>query len=149
MKSMFPEPVATDDYLATYGALFIHCGVTAMGNPGPTDTHPLHGELPNARYQQAALIAGTDADGPFMALSGLYRHTVAFKHNYTAEPILKLHANSSRIQLELTVRNLKRTPMELMYLAHINFRPVDYGVLVDTTSRSPDRIRIRPAAPDA
>jgi hypothetical protein len=43
-----------------------------MGNPGPMDTHPLHGELPNARYQQAALVAGTDADGPFMALTFVF-----------------------------------------------------------------------------
>jgi hypothetical protein len=149
MKSMFQEPLATDDYLSTYGAFFIHCGVTAMGNPGPTDTHPLHGELPNARYQQAALVAGTGADGPFMAVTGLHRHTVAFKHNYGAEPTVKLHANSSRIHLDLTVRNLKHTPMELLYLAHINFRPVDDAILVDTASRLPDRIRIRPAAPDA
>ena len=28
----------TQDYLATYGAFFIHCGATAMGNPGPHDT---------------------------------------------------------------------------------------------------------------
>ena len=149
MKSMFAEPVATDDYLSTYGAFFIHCGVTAMGNPGPTDTHPLHGELPNAPYRQAALVTGTDTDGPFMALTGLYRHTVAFKHNYTAEPTVRLHANSSRLSVELTVRNLKHTPMELMYLAHINFRPVDDAVLVDTASRSSNRIRIRPAAPNS
>jgi hypothetical protein len=103
----------------------------------------------DALYHQAALVAGTDADSPFMALTGIYRHTVAFKHNYTAEPTVKLHANSSRVQVELTVRNLKHTPMELMYLAHINFRPVDGAVLTDTASRSSDRIRIRPAAPDA
>jgi hypothetical protein len=149
MTSMFPEPVATDDYLSTYGAFFIHCGVTAMGNPGPTDTHPLHGELPNARYQEAALVAGSDADGPFMALAGAYRHTVAFRHNYKAEPTVKLHAGSSRIEVDLTVRNLKRTPMELMYLAHINFRPVDNALLIDTVPAARDRIRIRPGPPEA
>src|SRR6266404_4844392 len=44
MRSMFDEPVATEDYLKTYGAFLIHCGATAMGGPGPTDKHPLHGE---------------------------------------------------------------------------------------------------------
>jgi hypothetical protein len=103
-----------------------------MGNPGPTDTHPLHGELPNAHYQQAALVAGSDTECPFMALTGLYRHTLAFKHNYSAEPMVKLHANSSQVQLELTVAPETHTPMELMYLAHINFGPVDDAVLIDT-----------------
>jgi hypothetical protein len=149
MKSMFAEPVATADYLSNYGAFFLHCGVAAMGNPGPTDTHPLHGELPNAQYQQAALVAGSDAKGPFMALTGTYRHTVAFRHNYIAEPTVKLHANSSRLELALNVRNLKRTPMELMYLAHINFRPIDDAVLVDTVATSPGRLRVRPAPPGA
>ncbi len=53
MKSMFTQPVSTTDFLATYGAFFVHCGVTAMGVPSPDDSHPLHGELPNAAYQQA------------------------------------------------------------------------------------------------
>src|SRR5262245_40923315 len=35
MGSMFDGPLATQDYLANYGAFFIHCGVTAMGNPAP------------------------------------------------------------------------------------------------------------------
>ncbi|HEV2123974.1 MAG TPA: DUF4432 domain-containing protein, partial [Chloroflexota bacterium] len=53
MKSMFEEPRDTGDYLQTYGGFLIHCGVTAMGVPVAGDTHPLHGELPNAPYQQA------------------------------------------------------------------------------------------------
>ena len=50
MRSMFPEPRATRDYLGNYGAFLLHCGATAMGNPSREDTHPLHGELPNAPY---------------------------------------------------------------------------------------------------
>ena len=96
-----------------------------MGNPGATDTHPLHGELPNAPFRDAQLIVGRDADGAFMALTGTYRHTVAFSHNYVATPVVRLTAGSSRIRLDLSVRNLRHTPMELMYLAHVNFRPVD------------------------
>ena len=132
MGSMFEEPVDTDDYLSNYGGFFLHCGATAMGNPGPDDRHPLHGEMPNARYQRAELLIGSDEDGPFMGLAGSYRHTVAFTHNYEARPIVQLGADSSRISVTLSIRNLKRTPMELMYLAHINFRPVDGARIVDT-----------------
>jgi len=148
MGSMFDEPVATDDYLRNYGAFFLHCGATAMGNPGPGDNHSLHGELPNARYLTAELIVGRDADGPFMGLTGSYQHTVAFAHNYLARPTVKLHQKSGRIRLSLSIRNLKRTPMELMYLAHINFRPVDGGKLIDTVPNDPRHCRVRTKVPE-
>ncbi len=147
MGSMFDEPVATDDYLATYGAFFIHCGVTAMGNPGLEDTHPLHGELPNAIYQDAQLIIGEDDQGPFMGLTGAYRHRIAFTHNYAAQPVVKLDAKTGRIRASLTIRNLKHTPMELMYLAHINFRPIDNAVLLDTVPDDPRNMRVRATLP--
>ncbi|MGE0237830.1 MAG: hypothetical protein AB7F09_09565 [Parvibaculaceae bacterium] len=148
MGSMFDEPVATQDYLANYGAFFIHCGVTAMGNPGPDDTHPLHGELPNALYQEARLVIGEDESGPFMGLAGTYRHRVAFTHHYVAEPFVKLGQRGGRIRAALTIRNLKReAPMELMYLAHINFRPIDNARLVDTAPDDPRHMRVRAALP--
>ncbi len=148
MRSMFDEPVATEDYLRNYGAFLLHCGATAMGNPGPDDSHPLHGELPNARYLTAELIAGRDADGPFMGLTGTYRHTVAFAHNYVAQPTVKLHQKSGRIRLSLCIHNLKRSPMELMYLAHINFRPVDGARLIDTVPDDPQHMRVRTKVPE-
>ncbi|MFZ5671685.1 MAG: DUF4432 family protein [Pseudomonadota bacterium] len=147
MGSMFDEPVATQDYLANYGAFFIHCGVTAMGNPGPDDKHPLHGELPNAAYQEAKLVIGLDASGPYMALTGSYRHRVAFTHNYVAEPIVKLDARSGRLRVSMTVTNLKHAPMELMYLGHINFRPIDHGTLADTVPDDPKHMRLRTNLP--
>ncbi|HTN97953.1 MAG TPA: DUF4432 family protein, partial [Nordella sp.] len=147
MGSMFDEPVATQDYLSNYGAFFIHCGVTAMGNPGPDDTHPLHGELPNAIYQEANLIIGRDESGPFMALSGTYRHRVAFTHHYVAEPVVKLGAKDGRLRVSLTIRNLRAAPMELMYLAHINFRPRDGARLLDTVPDDPKHMRLRTNLP--
>ncbi len=143
MGSMFPEPVATEDYLSTYGAFFIHCGATAMGNPGPGDSHPLHAELPNARYQEASLILGSDEEGPYMGLTGTYRHRVAFTHNYQAQPTVKLYQGSSRIRATFELQNLRPTAMELMYLAHINFRPWTGAVLVDTVPDDPKHMRVR------
>jgi len=81
MSSMFEEPEPADDYLASYGAFLIHCGVTATGGPGPGDTHPLHGDLPSARFQSARLILGTDSAGPYMGLTGSYRQARAFSNN--------------------------------------------------------------------
>ncbi len=147
MKSMFEEPNPTTEYLRTYGAFFIHCGITAMGVPSAQDTHPLHGELPNAPYRDAFLVLGEDERGPYVGLGGRYRYTVAFNTDYVAEPTVRLYANSGVFRLHLTVTNLKRTPMELMYLAHINFRPVDNGRLVYSAPCTPEHVRVRRSIP--
>jgi hypothetical protein len=147
MGSMFEQPQPTRDYLQTYGAFLLHCGVTAMGVPTGEDTHPLHGELPNAPYQRAWVVVGEDEAGAYIGLSGSYRHTVAFSTNYVARPMVKLYAGSSMIRVSLDVHNLKRTAMELMYLAHINFRPVDNARLVYSAPCTPEHVRVRRSIP--
>jgi hypothetical protein len=72
---------------------------------------------------------------------------VAFNHNYIARPLVKLYANSSRMPFSMTVKNLKRSEMELMYLAHINFRPVDNGKLVYSAPCNPEHVRVRSSIP--
>jgi hypothetical protein len=147
MKSMFSTPRPTRIYLENYGGFLLHCGATAMGVPSPQDTHPLHGELPNAPYDEAFLVLGEDERGSFLGLGGRYRHTVAFSHNYLAEPLVKLYAGSSVFSISLTITNLKHSPMELMYLAHINFRPVVDGRLVYSAPCTPERVRVRSSIP--
>ena len=63
MRSPFAEPVPTREYLRTYGGFLLHCGFNAMGVPAEGDTHPLHGELPNAPYQSAYVVVGEDESG--------------------------------------------------------------------------------------
>jgi hypothetical protein len=111
------------------------------------DSHPLHGELPNAPYQTAELLIGQDERGPYLGLTGSYRYTVAFSHNYLARPVVKLYANSTRVLISLDIQNLKRSPMELMYLAHVNFRPVDQGRLVYSALCDPQHVRVRSSIP--
>jgi hypothetical protein len=147
MKSMFDQPQPTEDYLSTYGGFLLHCGATAMGVPMDEDTHPLHGELPNASYQRAWVVLGEDDGGQYIGLGGAYRHTVAFSFNYVAEPLVKLYAGSSRFTVGMTATNLKRTPMEFMYMAHVNFRPVDNGRLVYSAPCSPATARLRKSIP--
>ena len=147
MASMFGEPRPTTDYLRTYGGFLVHCGVTAMGAPGEGDTHPLHGELPNAPYGAAYVVAGEDERGAYIGLGGEYQHTVAFSHNYLARPLVKVYEGSARFTTELNIHNLKRTEMELMYLAHINFRPVDNGRLVYSAPADPEHVRVRRSVP--
>jgi hypothetical protein len=119
MKSMFDQPYPTREFLSTFGGFLLHCGATAIGSPSPLDTHPLHGELPNAPYSQAALVMGTDANGEFIGLTGQYRHTVAFNYHYMAMPLVKLYTGSSVFAVSMTIQNLKASDMPLMFLEHI------------------------------
>ena len=147
MKSMFDKPRPTRTYLETYGGFLLHCGATAMGVPAAEDAHPLHGELPNAPYQYAWLVAGEDARGRYLGLGGCYEHIVAFSHHYMARPEVKLYAGSTVFSIAITIENLKRSPMEVMYLAHINFRPVDGGRLVYSARCDPQHVRVRKSIP--
>lgn len=147
MKSMFDQPYPTREFLATYGGFLLHCGATAMGSPGPSDTHPLHGELPNAPYQSAALVFGADEKGEYIGLTGSYRHTVAFNYNYTATPLVKLYAASSVFTVSMAIHNLKARPMPLMFLEHVNFRPVDGGRLAQSVVCDPENMRVRANIP--
>ena len=130
MKSMFSEPQPTQVYLETYGGFLIHCGATAMGVPTRDDTHPLHGELPNAPYHRAYLVTGSDQNGAYIGIGGSFQHTVAFNTNYLAEPFVRVYEDATLVEVEMTLTNLKRSPMPFMYLAHVNFQPIDQGKLV-------------------
>jgi len=145
MRSMFDEPVDTQAYLETYGAFMIHCGLAGLGAPGPDDTHPLHGELPNAPFQKAWLEI--DEGGGTVTVGGSYQHTVAFSTNYLATARVAMTAGSALLGVSLAVENLKRTPMDLMYLAHANFRPVDHGELHYTASYDAKSVRVRTSVP--
>jgi hypothetical protein len=147
MKSMFSAPNQTRSYLENYGGFLLHCGATAMGVPSGPDTHPLHGELPNAPYEKAYLVLGEDERGEYVALGGRYQHTVAFSHNYLAEPEVRLYADSALFKILLKITNLKYTPMELMYLAHINFQPVMDSRLAYSAVCTPENVRVRTSIP--
>jgi hypothetical protein len=142
MKSMFNQPYPTKDYLGTYGCFFVHCGATAMGVPSKDDTHPLHGELPNAIYQKASLQVGSDERGAFIGLGGQYEYIVAFNHHYLFAPLVKLYADSTVFPISAALTNLKRTEMEYMYMAHVNFRPVDHARIVYSAPCTPEHTRV-------
>jgi hypothetical protein len=147
MKSMFDQPNPNSDFLSTFGGFLLHCGAAAMGSPSGEDSHPLHGELPNAPYQSAALVFGTDEKGDYIGLTGEYRHTVAFNYNYTATPLVKFYAGSSVFTVSMTVQNHKASSMPLMFLEHVNFIPVDGGRLSQTVVCNPENMRVRANIP--
>ena len=145
MRSMFDEPIETRVYLETYGAFIIHCGITGLGAPGPEDSHPLHGELPNAPMKSAWLEVDQGAGS--VTVAGTYQHTVAFSTNYLATVETTLTEGSALIDVAVHVENLKQTPMDLMYLGHANFRPVDHGELHYTADYDTNAVRVRRSIP--
>lgn len=147
MKSMFDMPRGTREYLQNYGGFLLHCGFTAMGVPMPEDDHPVHGELPNAPYRTAYVELDHDEHGDYIGLGGQYNHTVAFSTNYMAEPLVKLYADSTRLRVIFKATNLKKTPMEFMYMAHVNWRPVDHSQLVYSASAANGDVKLRDSIP--
>ncbi len=147
METIFDQPYPTQDFLSTFGGFLLHCGASAIGSPGPNDNHPIHGELPNAPYESAEIELGEDENGKYIGLTGTYRHKVSFNFNYIAQPLVKIYAGSSIIHLSMTITNLRQVPMPYMYLAHINFKAIDFGELLYSTPCDPEHIKVRSSVP--
>ncbi len=146
MTSMFDTPVATDHYLSTYGAFFIHCGITRIGPPSADDLHPLHGELPLGQFETAELVI--DEAAGRIAVRGRFRHRIAFTVHYEATAEVSLAADATQIEITLDVVNKRAAhPLELMYLGHANFRAVDYGRLVYAAHYTPEDVAVRRSIP--
>ncbi|MEM6889276.1 MAG: DUF4432 family protein [Pseudomonadota bacterium] len=143
MRSMFEEPRSTRVYLETYGGFLSHCGLAGLGAPGPKDTHVLHGELPNAPMQMAWL----EADADRVTVVATYHHTVAFSTNYIATVSTSIATGAALMDVSVMVENLKSTPMDVMYLAHANFAPVDHGELHYSADYTAQSVRVRRSIP--
>jgi hypothetical protein len=147
MKTLFEEPVQTTDLLKNFGCFMAHCGALRVGAPSSGESHQLHGELPNALYQKAWVVYGEDKKGHFISLSGKYEHRELFGAYYEAEPEVRLYENSSEIEISMKIKNLSYKQMELMYLCHINFLPVDGSRIEYSAEYSPDSVKIRSSVP--
>jgi hypothetical protein len=148
MKTMYREPKAVDHFLDSYGCFVMHCGPLRMGCPGPDDDHPLHGKLPVARYDEASLLLGADDEGRYLGVTGVLETNRAFGEKYRARPMVKLHAGSSQVHINMTIENASHYSMELMYMCHVNFRPVEYGRIVQCVDWTKEGMEVRTAIPE-
>ena len=126
MKTLFEEPVPTKDLLKTYGCFLMHCGISGMGVPQEGDSHAQHGEIPNGDYATAYIDCGED----YIAVGGSYIYNESFKRNYTFSPECRLYADDTVLKFNIELENRRNEPMEYMYLAHINFRPINGAELI-------------------
>ena len=148
MKSEVDEPVRTTDYLRNYGAFLVHCGATAMGGPSPEDTHPLHGELPNAVYNSAWIETGDNENGEhYIEIHGNYKHQVAMTVNYVAHPVTRITQGDSLVHVSMNIENKSKAAMDFMYLAHLNFVPVLGSKIEATHLWDTDSVQVRSSFP--
>lgn len=145
MASMIDEPRPNVGYLETYGAFLLHCGGSASDDR--LESRPLHGELPHARYQAAWVETGSDDNGPWVRVGGAYTHTVAFGDSYSARPSVRMRADSALLEIDMEVENHRNVPMELKYMAHLNFVPVDHGELIYSAPCDPQNVVVQQAIP--
>jgi len=147
MKTTYDEPRNVESFLDTYGCYLMHCGVLKMGCPGPEDDHPLHGELPYADYDTAAIITGKDEKGIFVGVTGTFEYNRAFADNYIMRPVVKLYENSTLIDVTVNIENLSNYPLELMYMCHINNRAVVGGRIVQSVPWEEKYTELRSSIP--
>jgi hypothetical protein len=147
MKTPYTQPANTDFFLDSYGCFLMHCGALRMGCPGPEDDHPLHGELPMAGYQTVEIITGEDEKGVYIGITGEYRYCRAFGDIYTAKPLIRLYRGSSLMYSSMTINNNSNYPMELMYMNHINFRPVEQGEIFQSLDWKKQNMAVRTSIP--
>ncbi|ATM85848.1 aldose 1-epimerase family protein [Yersinia massiliensis] len=117
MESMFSQPKRGENIVDTYGCFAFHSGLRRNGCPTPDDDHALHGEMPCAEMDHAWLLI----DDTTIALTGSVEYVKGFGDHYSARPLVRLRADSTQFDIEMSVTNLSSMPMPLQYMCHMNY----------------------------
>jgi hypothetical protein len=147
MQSMFREPRPAKAIVETYGCLAYHAGLLCNGVPSPQDTHPLHGEMPCAEMDEAGIACGSDEKGPWIAVTGVREYAMGFGAHYRATPRVALRLEETGCDIVMEVENLSASPMDLMYLCHVNFAFAEGARIVQPVPFTPDHVVTRTAVP--
>ncbi|MCQ8241845.1 DUF4432 family protein [Rhizosaccharibacter radicis] len=147
MRSGFAEPLPADTIAGTYGCLAFHSGLLRNGVPAPGDDHAAHGEFPCARMRRAWIELVEEEGLRALRLVSEREHVVGFGPHYLAHPAITLPAGEGRFSMELEVRNRSGSPMELMYMAHVNFAFVADGRIVQPAPFDAAHVAVRRAVP--
>lgn len=147
LESMFGAPRPATDIVGTYGCFMYHSGLLRNGNPGPGDSHALHGEMPLAPMDRAWLEVGEDAQGPWLALAGERDYLMGFGDHYAARPRVVLRGREATFEIGMEVQNLGADPMDLMYMCHANFAFVDGGRIIQPARFTREDTAVRMSVP--
>ncbi|MCL5070149.1 MAG: DUF4432 family protein [Actinobacteria bacterium] len=144
MKSPFTLPVNTNNFYYSYGCFFMHCGALRVGSPDSSD-FSFHGELPTAEYDNVKILTGKDSKGTYLGVTGVFEYNKAFGSHYCAKSVIKFYKDSTLLEISIEIMNLSNYPMELMYLAHINFLPVENGEIMQSAGFNKENMILRNA----
>jgi hypothetical protein len=147
MGSMFAMPRPADGIRDTYGCFCYHCGILRMGNPGPEDDHPLHGEMPCAPMDGAWLEVGEDEEGPLLRLVSEREYIKGFGDRYIARPSVTVRPDRALIDIAMAVENRAGRAMDLMYMCHVNFALPEGGRIVQPAAFTGENMVVRTAVP--
>ncbi len=147
MKNMFAMPRPAHDIAGTYGCFAFHSGLLRNGCPSPEDTHALHGEMPTAPMDAAALQVGEDGEGLYLRLAGEREYVMGFGAHYRARPSVTLRPGSALFDIAMEVVNAGGAPMDLMYMCHMNHAFAANGRFVQPAPFTPEATRVRTAVP--
>jgi hypothetical protein len=142
MSNLFDQPKPSPTIIDTYGCFMFHSGLLRNGCPAADDTHALHGEMPCAPMDAAWLEIGEG----ILRLRGSYQYAKGFGDRYRASPGVTLRADSALFDIEMDVTNLAGKPMDLMYMAHMNYAFVNGARFVEPQGLQ--RMRLRTSVPD-
>lgn len=142
MTNLFDQPRPSPTVIGTYGCFMFHSGLLRNGCPAPADDHALHGEMPCAPMDTAWL----EIDDGWLRLGGEYEYAQGFGDRYRARPSVTLRAGSALFDIAMDVTNLAGKPMDLMYMAHMNYAYVDGGRFVEPLDM--ESLRLRSSVPD-
>jgi len=145
MKNMFQRPRPTATVIGTYGCFMFHSGLLRNGCPAPQDTHALHGEMPCAAMDNAWLEVDADEQGPLLRLCANHEYVQGFGDHYRASPTVTVRPDSGLFEIAMNVANLAGQPMDLMYMAHMNYAYIAGARL--SGPREGARIRARTSVP--
>jgi hypothetical protein len=152
MHNMFSQPRPSPTVIGTYGCFMFHSGLLRNGCPTAQDDHPLHGEMPCAPMDSAWLEVGQDDAGDYLRVGGEYEYVQGFGDHYRARPSVTLRPGSALFDIGMDVRNLAGKPMDLMYMAHMNYAYVPDARFVEPLGVNATRVRssvpahVRPTA---
>ena len=141
MRNLFEQPRPTAAIIGTYGCFMFHAGLLRNGCPTPEDDHPLHGEMPCAAMDRAWLEVGEDEQGAYLRLAGDYEYVQGFGDRYRASPSVTLRPDSGLFEIGMQVLNRAGKPMDLMYMAHMNYAYVAGGRFTQPRGYEGQRMR--------
>ncbi len=72
---------------------------------------------------------------------------MGFGAHYLAEPRVTLHEDETSLDMAMQVKNLSAAPMDLMYMAHVNFAFAHGARLVQPVPFTPEHVVVRAAIP--